>query len=141
VNTEEPEEIVIQKRQAAIKLAKNMEPFKPEIGEEFDAVYVETLTEEIKHLAREMKKLAKVVGMADVATRPENAHMVTLPLTVHVDGEEERVTKLMRRYSTRIQRMADLIYDVAYLDFEGWKQDQLKEIMEDDEDDDEDEDD
>lgn len=130
---EEPEEIVVQKRQTAIKLAKNLESFNPDIGEEFDAVYVETLTEDIKQLAREFKKLAKVVAVADSLTE--------FHLSVKVDDEEERLTKVMRRYSTRIQKMADLIYEVVYIDFEGYKQQQLKDMMEDDEDDDEDEDD
>jgi hypothetical protein len=129
---EEPEAIVIQKRQAAIKLAKNMEPFNPDLGEEFDAVYIETLTEDIKQLAREIKKVAKVVALLD--------DKETGYLSIKIDEEEERVTKVMRRYCTRIQRMADLIYAVAYLDFDAHEQDQLKEMMEDDEDD-EDEDD
>lgn len=133
---EEPEAIVIQKRQAAIKLAKNMEPFKPELGEEFDAVYVETLTEDIKQLAREMKKLARVVAVADSLTPGY--------LSVKVDEEEERVTKLMRRYSTRIQKMADLIYEVAYMDFDAHEQEEIKKMMlieGEGDDDDEDEDD
>jgi ribosomal protein S6 len=119
---EEPEELVIQKRQAAIKLAKNLEPFTHTLGQEFDAIYVETLTEDIKQLAREMKKLAKVVTLLDTQE--------TGFLSVNVDGEEERVTKLMRRYSTRIQKMADLIYNVAYMDFEGLEQEEIKKLME-----------
>jgi ribosomal protein S6 len=126
---EESEEIVTQKRQAAIKLAKNLEPFNHTLGQEFDAVYVETLTEDIKQLAREMKKLAKVVAVADQYV-PSLGNCVGLPLTVQIDGEEERVTKLMRRYCTRIQKMADLIYEVAYMDFEGLEQEEIKNIME-----------
>jgi ribosomal protein S6 len=129
---DEINKVVIQKKQTAIKLAKNMEPFNPDLGQEFDAVYVETLTEDIKQMAREIKKLAKVVALLDTKE--------TGYLSVTVDGEEERVTKLMRRYCTRIQDMADLIYEVAYIDFEGLEQDQLKEMMKvDDEEDDDDE--
>ena len=98
---EEPDEVVIQKKQVAIKLAKNLEPFDPRLGATFDAIYVETLTEDIKQLAREIKKLAKVVALLDTKE--------TGYLSVQVDGEEERVTKMMRRYSTRIQKMADLL--------------------------------
>jgi ribosomal protein S6 len=129
---EEVEEIVIQKRQAAIKLAKNLEPFNPKLGQEFDAVYIETLTEEIKQLAREIKKLAKVVALLDTEE--------TGFLSIKVDGEEERVTKLMRRYTTRIQKMADLIYETAYIDFEGLEQDEIREMMKVDEEGDEDDD-
>jgi len=129
---DEIDKVVIQKKQTAIKLAKNMEPFNPDLGQEFDAVYVETLTEDIKQMAREIKKLAKVVALLDTKE--------TGYLSVTVDGEEERVTKLMRRYCTRIQDMADLIYEAAYIDFEGLEQDQLKEMMKvDDEEDDDDE--
>ena len=125
---EEADSVTIQKRQAAIKLAKNLEPFNYTLGEDFDAVYVETLTEDIKQLAREFKKLAKVVAVSDSALAvPGEDHA---PLTVTVDGEEERVTKMMRRYSTRIMKMADLIYEVAYLDFAGLEQEELKGIME-----------
>ena len=127
---EEPEEIVIRKRQAAIKLAKNLEPFNVALGPEFDGIYVETLTEDIKQLAREIKKMARVIAVADGLTEGY--------LSVKVDDEEERVTKLLRRYSTRIQKMADLVYEVAYLDFEELEDLQLKEMMEVDEDDDED---
>jgi len=129
---DEIDKVVIQKKQTAIKLAKNMEPFNPDLGQEFDAVYVETLTEDIKQMAREIKKLAKVVALLDTKE--------TGYLSVTVDGEEERVTKLMRRYCTRIQDMADLIYEAAYIDFEELEQDQLKEMMKvDDEEDDDDE--
>ena len=128
---DEIDKVVIQKKQTAIKLAKNMEPFNPDLGQEFDAVYVETLTEDIKQMAREIKKLAKVVALLDTKE--------TGYLSVTVDGEEERVTKLMRRYCTRIQDMADLIYEAAYIDFEGLEQDQLKEMMKVDEEDDDDE--
>ena len=134
---EEADSVTIQKRQAAIKLAKNLEPFNHKLGEEFDAVYVETLTEDIKQLAREFKKLAKVVAVSDSALAvPGEDHA---PLTVTVDGEEERVTKMMRRYSTRIMKMADLIYEVAYLDFASKQQEELDGIMavEDEGDDDE----
>jgi hypothetical protein len=135
---EEPEEIVIQKRQAAIKLAKNLEPFNHTLGQEFDAVYVETLTEDIKQLAREMKKLAKVIAVEDQASQVEYQHAASnLPLKVEIDGEDERVTKLMRRYCTRIQKMADLIYEVAYMDFEGLEQEEIKQIMDEEEEDDE----
>jgi ribosomal protein S6 len=130
---EESEAVVIKKRQAAIKLAKNLEPFNHTLGEEFDAVYVETLTEEIKQLAREIKKLAKGIDLYHSEPCEDRS------LTVVVDGEEERVTKLMRRYSTRIQKMADLIYEVAYIDFEGMAQQELDKIMEEDEEGDEDE--
>ena len=119
---EEPEAVVIQKRQAAIKLAKNLEPFNHALGQEFDAVYVETLTEDIKQLARDMKKLAKVVALLDTKE--------TGFLSITIDGEEERVTRLMRRYCTRIQKMADLIYEVAYMDFEGLEQSEIAKIME-----------
>ena len=129
---EEPEAVVIQKRQAAIKLAKNLEPFNHALGQEFDAVYVETLTEDIKQLARDMKKLAKVVALLDTKE--------TGFLSITIDGEEERVTRLMRRYCTRIQKMADLIYEVAYMDFEGLEQSEIAKIMEvEDEGDDDDE--
>lgn len=127
----ELEEVVIQKRQATIKLAKNLEPFIPTLGEEFDAIYVETLTEDIKQLAREIKKLAKVVALLDTKD--------TGYLSITVDGEEERVTKLMRRYSTRIQKMADLIYEAAYIDFAGLEQDELKNMMKVDEEEEDDE--
>lgn len=137
---EEPDEFVIQKRQASIKLAKNLEPFNHTLGQEFDAVYVETLTEDIKQLAREIKKMAKVVAVRDAATVDWDANDRLTPfepLTVVIDGEEERVTKLMRRYCTRIQKMADLIYDVAYMDFEGLEQQEIKQIMDEDEEEDE----
>lgn len=138
---EEPESLVIQKRQAAIKLAKNLEPFNPDLGEEFDAIYVETLTEDIKQCAREIKKLAKVVAVNDAATGTEEYHQRQYPLTVIVDEEEERVTKLMRRYSTRIQRMCDLIYEVAYLDFGDLAEQAIQKIMEVDDEGEDDEDD
>jgi len=115
------EEVLTQKKQLAIKLAKNMEPFDFSIGEEFDAIYVETLTEDIKQAAREIKKLAKVVALLDTK---ETGH-----LTVIVKGEEERVTKMMRRYSTEIQEMADLLYGVAYMDFAGLAQAELDKRM------------
>ena len=134
---EEPESVIIQKRMASIKLAKNMEPFNPDLGEEFDAVYIETLTEDIKQLAREIKKLAKVVAVRDATLGvPGDDHA---PLTVMLDDEEERVTKLLRRYCTRIQKMADLIYEVAFIDYIQLQQDELHKIMEVDEDDDDDE--
>ncbi len=130
---EEPEESVIQKRQASIKLAKNLEPFNYTLGQEFDAIYIETLTEDIKQLAREIKKLAKVVAVSDSALAvPGEDHS---PLMVLIDGEEERVTRVMRRYSTRIQKMADLIYEVSYLDYEALEQADIKDIMGDEEDD------
>ena len=47
------------------------------------------------------------------------------------------MTKLLRRYCTRIQKMADLIYEVAYMDFEGLEQEEIKQIMDEEEDDDE----
>jgi len=123
-------EDVVQKRQLAIKLAKNMEPFDHTIGEEFDAIYIETLTEDIKQDAREIKKLVKIVGTIDGATSWEEWHQsLKLPLTVAVDGEEERVTKLMRRYCTRIQKMADLLYEVAYMDFDGLQQADIQRLM------------
>jgi hypothetical protein len=131
---DEVDEIVIQRRQAAIKLAKNLEPFNPKLGEIYNAIYIETLTEEIKQLAREIKKLAKTVALLDTKE--------TGFLSVNVDGEEERVTKLMRRYCSRIQTMSDLIYEVAYIDFEGLEQDEIKAMMtvdEEEEEDDEDE--
>tara|TARA_R110000772_G_scaffold267971_3_gene393576 strand:+ start:16146 stop:16544 length:399 start_codon:yes stop_codon:yes gene_type:complete len=118
---DDTDKVVIQRKQAAIKLAKNLEPFNPDLGQEFDAVYIETLTEDIKQIARELKKLAKVVALMDT---PETGF-----LSVKVDDEEERVTKIMRRYCVRIQKMADLIYDAAYIDFEQVEQDQLKEMM------------
>lgn len=130
---DEVDEVVIQRRQAAIKLAKNLEPFNPKLGAIYDAIYIETLTEDIKQLAREIKKLAKTVALLDTQE--------TGFLSVKVDGEEERVTKMMRRYSSRIQTMADLIYEVAYLDFEGLEQDEIKEMMKVEEEDDEDVDD
>lgn len=131
---EEPEELILQKRQAAIKLAKNLEPFDFRLGEEFDAVYVETLTEDIKQLARDMKKLASVVSawLKDHPNLMEGEKKIELTL----DGETEPVTKLMRRYSTRIQKMADLIYNVAYMDFEGLAQEEIADITGDEEDDD-----
>ena len=125
--------MVIQRRQAAIKLAKNLEPFNPDLGSVYDAVYIETLTEDIKQLAREIKKLAKVVALLDTKE--------TGFLSIKVDDEEERVTKLMRRYSTRIQKMADLIHEVAYLDFQEIEQDEIKKMMDVDEEDDDDDDD
>jgi len=131
---EEPDAIVIQRKQAAIKLAKNLEPFNYKLGVEYDAIYIETLTEDIKQCAREIKKLTKVVAAADQTV--SETYKADLPLTVTVDGEEERVTKLMRRYSTRIQKMADLIYEVTFMDFEGLQQEELKDIMEVDEGDD-----
>ena len=131
---EEPDAIVIQRKQAAIKLAKNLEPFNYKLGVEYDAIYIETLTEDIKQCAREIKKLTKVVAVADQTV--SETYKADLPLTVTVDGEEERVTKLMRRYSTRIQKMADLIYEVTFMDFEGLQQEELKDIMEVDEGDD-----
>ncbi len=109
--------IVDQKTKAAIKLAKNLESFSYKLGPEYDPVYIETLTEDIKQQAREVKKLAKVVA-------PVTAHLL-----VRVDGEDERVTKLMRRYSTRIQDMADLIYEVAHLNFEELQQQELDAMM------------
>ena len=109
--------IVDQKTMAAIKLAKNLESFSYKLGPEYDPVYIETLTEDIKQQAREVKKLAKVVA-------PVTAHLL-----VRVDGEDERVTKLMRRYSTRIQDMADLIYEVAHLNFEELQQQELDAMM------------
>jgi ferritin-like protein len=133
---EEPEEIVIQKRQAAIKLAKNLEPFNHALGQEFDAVYVETLTEDIKQLARELKKLAKVVAVYQQSVQDKWTNEER-PLKVIVDEEEEPVTKLMRRYCTRIQKMSDLIYEVAYMDFEGLEQQEIKQIMDEDEEEDE----
>jgi hypothetical protein len=133
---EEPTEVVIQKRQAAIKLAKNLEPFNYTLGEEFDAVYVETLTEDIKQCAREIKKLATVWD--HFCKQPVTAIEALSPPEVEIDGESDRVTKLMRRYSTRIQKMADLIYEVAYMDFEGMEQEQIKQIMEDEEGEDDD---
>ena len=131
---EEPDATVIQRQQAAIKLAKNLEPFNYKLGEEYNAIYIETLTEDIKQCAREIKKLTKVVAAADQTV--SETYKADLPLTVTVDGEDERVTKLMRRYSTRIQKMADLIYEVAFMDFEGLQQEELKDIMEVDEGDD-----
>ena len=144
---EEPEGVVIQKRQAAIKLAKNMEPFNVDLGQEIDAVYIETVTEDIKQLARDMKKLARVIAVSDQASAAMLIDPTKItasqaefykPLMVTIDGEDERVTKLMRRYCTRIQKMSDLIYEVAFLDFEQVQQDKLKYIMEDEDDDDED---
>ncbi len=132
---EEPEESVIQKRQASIKLAKNLEPFNYTLGQEFDAIYIETLTEDIKQLAREINKLAKVVAVADAVKVDCREPYQFTPLTVQVDGEEERVTKLMRRYSTRIKKMADLIYEVAFMDFERLEQEEIKNIMDEEEDD------
>lgn len=125
---EEADGVVVQKRQAAIKLAKNLEPFNPDLGQDYDAVYVETLTEEIKQIAREIKKIAKVVALLDTKE--------TGYLSIKVDEEEERVTKLLRRYCTRIQKMADLIYEVSYVDYEQLEQDALLRIMDIDEDDD-----
>ncbi len=138
---DEPESVIVQKRMAAIKLAKNLEEFNPDLGEEFDAVYIETLTEEMKQAARELKKLAKIVGTIDAADTWESWHRdLKLPLMVTIDGEEERVTKMMRRYCTRIQKMADLIYEVAFIDYGQLQQDELKRIMEVDDDGDDDED-
>jgi hypothetical protein len=107
---EEPEEIVIQKRQAAIKLAKNLEPFNYTLGEEFDAIYIETLTEDIKQCAREIKKLATVWD--HFCKQPVTAIEALNPPEVEIDGESDRVTKLMRRYSTRITdvcRVGDVV--------------------------------
>ena len=129
---EEPEAIVIQKKQAAIKLAKNLEPFNYKLGQEYDAIYVETLTEDIKQLARELKKFATVFDIfckQKALTDPPMGVPIKPP-EVEVDGESDRVTKLMRRYTKRIQTMADLLYEVAFMDFEGLQQEELKDIME-----------
>jgi hypothetical protein len=137
----ESEAVVIHTRQVAIKLAKNLEPFNADLGQEFDAVYIETLTEDIKQLAREIKKLATVIAVYQQNVQnPDKWPDDKRPLVVIVDGEEERVTKLMRRYSTRMQKMADLLYEVAYIDFEEYEQENFKQIMAVDEEDNDDED-
>ena len=124
---EEADSVTIQKRQAAIKLAKNLEPFEPKLGEEFDAIYVEILTEDIKQLALEVKKLATVI--ATWLKNHPNLLEGEKKIEVMIDGETEPVTKLMRRYSSRIQKMANCLYEVAYLDFAEFEQDEIKEIM------------
>ncbi len=109
-----PDEEITMKRAAAIKLAKELKPYDTKLGQEFDTVYAEILTEDMKQLARETKKLAKVID--DYCKKLAADDLTVDPLTAEIGGESERVTKLMRRYSSQIITMCDLLYQAVYLD-------------------------
>jgi hypothetical protein len=122
------EEIVVKKRAAAIKLAKELKPFEIDLGEEFLAVYMETLTEDMKQIGRDNRRLAKEL---DVIAKDRG---VALLLTI--DGESEPITKLLRRHSTRITKGCDLLYNATYIDFVQHEEDEVDKILEEGEEDD-----
>jgi Txe/YoeB family toxin of Txe-Axe toxin-antitoxin module len=94
------EELVIKKRAAAIKLAKELQPFEMNLGAEFLPVYMETLTEDLKQLGRDNRRLAKEL---DVIAKKLQGDL----FSISIDGEGETITKLMRRYSTRITKSCE----------------------------------
>lgn len=123
------DEVVLKKRSAAIKLAKELKPFDIELGFEFLAVYIETLTEDMKQIARDNRRLAKEIDKLSKATSGAI-------FKFEVDEEDENISKLMRRFSTRINKSCGLLYETAYLDFEAYEQQKADEILAEDEDDD-----
>ena len=123
------DELVIKKRAAAIKLAKELQPYDVSLGPDFLPVYMEILTEDMKQIGRDNRKLAKDLDeVADTLGNPRFA--------VTIDGEVEIITKLMRRYSTRITKACDLLYNGAYIDFEQHEEDEVDRILEEGDDDD-----
>jgi len=125
------EEFVVKKRSAAIKLAKELKPFDMELGMELLPIYIETLTEDMKQIARDNRRLAKEL---DVIAKVLEKPLFSLTL----DGEHEIITKLMRRHSTRINKGCGLLYETAYIDFEAHEEAKVDVILNEDETDDSD---
>ena len=123
------EELAFKKRAAAIKLAKEHKPFDVTLGGEFLPVYMETLTEDLKQLGRDNRRLAKELD--NKAKLDEVA-----PYSITLDGESETISKLMRRYSTRITKSCNLLYDATYIDFEELEEESVDAILEEGEEDD-----
>jgi Txe/YoeB family toxin of Txe-Axe toxin-antitoxin module len=128
------EDLVVKKRGAAIKLAKELKPFDLELGYEFLAVYIETITEDMKQIARDNRRLAKEIDVMGNG-------LTGKPFTIVVDEEPENISKLMRRFSTRINKSCGLIYETAYLDFEIYEAAKAEAILAEDEEDDDTDDD
>ena len=119
------EELVAKKRSAAIKLGKDSQPFDPDLGEDFVPVYIETVSEEIKQIARDIRKFAKLIPRE---------------IVVVVDGEEDPIAKLLRRQAARLMAGANNLYEVGFIDFEKIQEDRVDAILEDGDADDDDQD-
>lgn len=126
------DELAFKKRAAAIKLAKELKPYDLDLGYEFLPVYMETLTEDMKQVGRDNRKLAKAI---DTIAKELEKEL----FTVSIDGESEVISKLMRRYSTRITKACDLLYEATYIDFDEHEEDTVEKILSDGEEDDDDE--
>ena len=123
------EELVVKKRAAAIKLAKELKPYDMNLGAEFLPVYMETLTEDLKQMSRDNRRLAKEL---DVIAKNIQDRL----FTISIDGEGETITKLMRRFSTRVTKACDLLYNATYIDFEEHEEGEVDAILEEGEEDD-----
>jgi len=128
------EELLTKKRAAAIKLAKELKPFDMELGDELLPIYMETLTEDMKQVARDNRRLAKELDMIAKAVRFEDGQL----FTIIIDGEVEVISKLMRRHSTRISKACGLLYETAYIDFGAHEEAKVEDILKGDEEDDDD---
>jgi Txe/YoeB family toxin of Txe-Axe toxin-antitoxin module len=126
------DELTVRKRSAAIKLAKELKPYDMDLGMDFLPIYIETMTEDMKQIGRDNRRLAKEL---DLIAKNITGNLFTIPL----DGESEVITKLMRRYSTRINKSCTLLYEIAYLDFDAHEEAKVEAHLEEDEDDDTDE--
>jgi hypothetical protein len=125
------EEIAVKKRAAAIKLAKELKPYDMGLGDEFLPVYMETLTEDMKQVSRDNRRLAKEIDLIARARQEELFAM-------EIDGEKEVISKLLRRGCTRITKGCDLLYNATYIDFEQHEEDEIDRILEEGEEDDSD---
>jgi len=119
------DELVVKKRSAAIKLAKDSQRYDPDLGEDFVPIYIETVSEDIKQIARDIRKFAKLIPRE---------------IVVEVDGEEDPIAKLLRRQATRLMAGANNLYEVGFIDFEKLEEDVVDAILEDGDTDDDDQD-
>ena len=115
------DEISSKRRSAAFKLAKEGKKFDPTLSEEVLDVYIEQITEEVKQISRDLRKLAALV--------PKE-------IVVPVDGEDTVAPTLMRRWANRLKWASENIAHAATFDFEQWEKEQIEIVLEEDEDED-----
>lgn len=119
------EEYASRRRSASIKLAKELKPFDLDLGYESLPAYMETLTEDVKQYARDIRRLAKELDLTS------KRHAVE-PYTVIIDEESAVISALLRRYSSRINKSCVLLYETAYIDFQAHAESKLDAILEED---------
>jgi predicted CopG family antitoxin len=101
---------------------------------------METLTEDMKQISRDNRRLAKQLDVYSKLLKEKSETEHLAPFILDLDGEGEVITKLMRRYSTRITKGCDLLYNATYIDFHEHEEDEIDKILEEGEEDDSDDD-